>query len=373
MPILMTREEYDRIKKWTNPDKEDPEAKRQREYIEYLDKQSAEITKSWPNSLENVNKRNEEMRRARTESHDNANARFYKNYVKRKKEEQERMMYSARDMIFKNKDAPKLLLSAVVESVILKEREEQIKFNNKYVGEYEREQARLYEEKVLRQAKEWNELQQERKRRRFQFNKQHQKDILDQIKEIDDRKRKEYEEELTQQKMDIENSNKEMQAIKEFEMNFKETERQRIWRDNEQAVKEREQRKREQAMRDHMDDQLLEVLTRSQARVEARRKATEKEVRKQSLQEREQRKREQAMRDHMDDQLLEVLTRSQARVEARRKATEKEVRKQSLKERSNASYGPPFFLNMSDGISTNYESFEASSRLRPGGRSRRKR
>ncbi|KAI5632465.1 trichohyalin-like [Phthorimaea operculella] len=84
-------------------------------------------------------------------------------------------------------------------------------------------------------------------------------------------------------------------------------------------------------MRNHMDYQLLEVLTRLQARVEARRKATEKEVRKQSLKEREQRKREQAMRDHMDDQLLEVLTRSQARVEARRKATEKEIRDEKLR------------------------------------------
>ncbi|KAJ2940336.1 hypothetical protein O0L34_g10 [Tuta absoluta] len=279
MPILMGREEYDRIAKWTNPDKEDPEAKRQREYIADLDKKSAEITKNWPNSVENVNKRNEELRRARRESHENTNTKFYKRYIKRKKEEQERMMHSARDMIFKNKDAPKLLLSSVIESVILKEREEQIKFNNKYVGEYEREQARLYDEKVLRQAKEWNELQEEKKRRRFQFNKQNQKEILAQIKEIDDRKRKEYEEELLQAKMDVENSNKEMQAIKEFENNYKEAEKRRIWRDNEQSLREVEQRRREQASRDHMDDQLLQVLIRSQARVEARRRATEKEIR----------------------------------------------------------------------------------------------
>lgn len=57
-----------------------------------------------------MNKRNEELRQARIEVAEQANTKFYKRYLKRKKEEQERLMYSARDVVFKNKDAPKLLL-----------------------------------------------------------------------------------------------------------------------------------------------------------------------------------------------------------------------------------------------------------------------
>lgn len=59
---------------------------------------------------QNVNKRNEELRKARRDAAEQTNTRFYKRYCKRKIEEQERLMYSARDTIFKNKDAPKMLL-----------------------------------------------------------------------------------------------------------------------------------------------------------------------------------------------------------------------------------------------------------------------
>lgn len=57
-----------------------------------------------------MNKRNEELRLARIEATEKANSKFYKRYLKRQKEEQERLMYSARDVVFKNKDAPKLML-----------------------------------------------------------------------------------------------------------------------------------------------------------------------------------------------------------------------------------------------------------------------
>lgn len=59
---------------------------------------------------QNVNKRNEELRQARREAAEQTNTRFYKRYCKLKIEEQEHLMYSARDIIFKNKDAPKMML-----------------------------------------------------------------------------------------------------------------------------------------------------------------------------------------------------------------------------------------------------------------------
>lgn len=62
------------------------------------------------NLLQNVNKRNEEERRLRAEQTESVNNKFYNKYLKRKKEEQKRLMTSARQIIFKNKDAPKLML-----------------------------------------------------------------------------------------------------------------------------------------------------------------------------------------------------------------------------------------------------------------------
>lgn len=57
-----------------------------------------------------MNKRNEELRRARVAAAEQANTNFYKQYVRRRRDEQRRLMAGARDIIFKNKDAPKMLL-----------------------------------------------------------------------------------------------------------------------------------------------------------------------------------------------------------------------------------------------------------------------
>lgn len=48
----MSKDEWARIERWTEADREDPEMIRRREYVQYLDKTSKEMTKSWPNSLE---------------------------------------------------------------------------------------------------------------------------------------------------------------------------------------------------------------------------------------------------------------------------------------------------------------------------------
>ena len=52
MPILVSKEEWDRIHHWSKFDAEDPEVVRRREYVKYLDDTSRVMTKSWPNSLE---------------------------------------------------------------------------------------------------------------------------------------------------------------------------------------------------------------------------------------------------------------------------------------------------------------------------------
>ncbi|XP_049876457.1 trichohyalin-like [Pectinophora gossypiella] len=283
VPIVVTKDEWGRILKWTDTNREDPEVIRRREYLKYLNDTSAKMTKNWPNSLENVNKRNEEVRRARIEAAENANSKFYKRYVKRKREEQQRLMYSARDTVFKNKDAPKLLLSAVVESCVLKEREEQIKFDKEFIHKYNAEQKRLNDEDITRRAKEWNDMMDERKKKRFQVNKQHQKELLEQAAEVAERERKQHEEELSMQRQDIINSNKEMKAIKKFETEFKEAEKARIWADNKRSMDELQALRNEMAARDKMDDKLIDVLLRSRCRIEAKRKATEKEIRDEKL------------------------------------------------------------------------------------------
>ncbi|CAG9788963.1 unnamed protein product [Diatraea saccharalis] len=269
MPIVLSKDEWDRIGRWADHGKEDPETVRRREYVRYLDAKSNAMTKSWPNSLENVNKRNEEARRARLEAAEAKNTNFYKRYVKNKQEEQERLMYSARETIFKNKDAPKFLLGAVIETVVQKERMEQMKFLEE-LRRKEAEQKRQDDDDIILRAKEWHARNQEKKAKRFEVNKQHQKEILEQAHEVSERNRTEYETELNMQKLDNIKAEEEMDAIKKFGEDFR-------------SRQENEHRRREQEARDQLDDKLIDILVKSRARIEAKRKKTEKDVKDEKL------------------------------------------------------------------------------------------
>lgn len=52
MPIVMTNEEWERIKLWADENREDADVARRRDYLKFLDDTSREMTKNWPNSLE---------------------------------------------------------------------------------------------------------------------------------------------------------------------------------------------------------------------------------------------------------------------------------------------------------------------------------
>lgn len=52
MPIVLSADEWARIRRWTETGREDPDVVRRREYVRYLDQASKEMTKAWPNSLE---------------------------------------------------------------------------------------------------------------------------------------------------------------------------------------------------------------------------------------------------------------------------------------------------------------------------------
>ncbi|KAL0822095.1 hypothetical protein ABMA28_005459 [Loxostege sticticalis] len=330
MPLVLSKDEFRRIERWTDENKEDPEAARRREYVRYLDATSREMTKSWPNSVENVNKRNEELRRARLEAAEQSNTKFYKRYVKRKQEQQERLMFSARDTVFKNKDAPKLLLSAVIETVIQKERSEQVKFLNEQRN-LEAEQKRRDDDDIIQRAKDWHALIALKEKRRRDANKQHQKEIVNQANEVATRNRTEYEEELSMQKIDNIRANEEMDAIKKFEDEFKAAEKRRIWADMERSRQENEKRRSEQAARDNMDDRLINVLLRSRARIEQKRKQTEKDVKEEKLRvlEKISQKLESgdAAREAKDLAILnKAIKEKEAIAEARRQADERKNR-----------------------------------------------
>lgn len=68
---------------------------------------------------------------------------------------------------------------AVIETVTQKEREEQIKFLQELRRQASQQKQREDEE-TIRKAKEWKDLMETKKQRRFEVNKQHQKEILDQ-------------------------------------------------------------------------------------------------------------------------------------------------------------------------------------------------
>ncbi|CAH0725439.1 unnamed protein product, partial [Brenthis ino] len=330
MPIAMTKDEWSRINKWKES-REDPEVVRRREYVKFLNETSREMTKQWPNSLENVNKRNEELRRARIEAAERANTKFYKRYVKHKQEEQQRLMHTARDTMFKNKDAPKMLLSAVIETVVLKERQEQIKFKRE-IQQKEAEQKKKDDDDIIQKSKEWHELMALRRKRRFDANKQHQKEILDQAHEVSERKREEYEAELNMQKIDNIKADKQMAAIREFEEDFKASEKARIWADMERAREEAGARRRERAARAALDARLLLVLQRSQRRVDAKRRQTEKQIQDDRLQvlQRISEKLESgdAARDAREQSiLLKAIEEKEAIAEASRQAQQRKQEK----------------------------------------------
>ncbi|XP_038222672.1 trichohyalin-like [Zerene cesonia] len=246
----MTKDEWSRITRWTDTNREDPEVTRRREYVRYLDQASREMTKNWPNSLENVNKRNEELRRERIEAAEAANSKFYQQYLKRKREEQRELMYSARETVFKNKDAPKLLLSA---------------------------------------------------------------------HEVAERNRIEYETELDLQKIDNIKADEQMEELRKFEEDFKAAEKARIWSDMERSRGEAAQRRREVAARDRMDDRLIDVLQRSRARVERRRKQTESDVKEEKL------------------RVLEKISQKLESGDAAREAKEQENLQKAVKEKEAAA------------------------------------
>ncbi|XP_045775084.1 vicilin-like seed storage protein At2g18540 [Maniola jurtina] len=324
MPIAMSTDEWARLSRWSADHREEPEAARRREAVQHINQMSQLMTKSWPNSLENVNKRNEELRRARLAAAEQANSLFYARYVKQKQAEQARLMYNARDSFFKNKDAPKLLLGAVIETVIQKEREEQVKFNKELKKQAE-EKKKQDEEQIIQNAKEWHALMELRRKRRFEVNKKHQKEILDQAHEVSERNRKEYEEELNQQMVDNIKAQEQMESLREFEQEYSKNEKEHILADMQRAKQEADKRRQEQEARDKMDDRLIEVLQRSRARIERRRRQTEKQIQKekQEVLEKISQRLESgdAERDAKEQQILEkAVKEKEAAVEARRQA-----------------------------------------------------
>ncbi|XP_047992403.1 trichohyalin-like isoform X2 [Leguminivora glycinivorella] len=282
MPLVLSQAEFDKLVSWVDGSRENKDAARQSEYVKHLNDQSSWMTRKWPNSFENVNKRNEELRRARVEAAEQANSKFYKKYMRQKRDEQARLMYSARDTIFKNKDAPKMFLRAVIETCVQKEREEQLKFKAERKRE-EKEQKRKDDEEIHRRAAEWHALMATRRQRRFEADKQHQKEILEQAHEVAERQRTEHETELNYQIIDNIKADEQMDALREFQHNFNIAEKARILADMKQSKAELDARRAEEQARDQLDDKLIAVLQRSRARTQAMRKKTEKDTRDEQL------------------------------------------------------------------------------------------
>ncbi|XP_063386931.1 trichohyalin-like [Cydia fagiglandana] len=331
MPLVLSQAEFDKLVSWTDGSRENKDAARQSEYVKRLNEQSSRMTREWPNSFENVNKRNEESRRVRHEAAEQANTKFYKKYMRKKRDEQARLMYSARDTIFKNKDAPKFFLRAVIETCVQKEREEQLKFKGERMRE-EREQKRKDDDEIIRRAAEWHALMKTRRQRRFEVDKQHQKEILEQVHHKAERNRTEHETELNYQILDNIKANEQMEALSEFEHNFNKAEKARILADMEQSKAELDARRAEERARDQLDDKLIAVLQRSRARVQALRKKTEKDIRDEQLRVLEQNSKRletgDAARAEKEQASLEAAVREkEANAEARlRKDREKKAR-----------------------------------------------
>ncbi|GBP30104.1 hypothetical protein EVAR_94947_1 [Eumeta japonica] len=297
MPMVLSGDEWGRITKWTKKPSVQVEVAQRSEHIRSLDERSRAISRKWPDSIENIAKQHEEMRLERKAAEEEANAEFYRDYVKRRRQEQEQLMESARDTFFKTKDAPKLLVSAVIETATLKERQEQIQFLNQLRQET-RERKKRDDNTAIEHSRAFHKFHVEKARRRREANKAYQEELLQQlsklivdyfkeksdwIHETSERQRREYEDELNNQKVDSMRAAEEIEIIEKFERDLRVKEKRRILADAEQSLKDTEERRRARAAQQRLEDQITEVLTKSKQIINAKRRETEREIQEEKL------------------------------------------------------------------------------------------
>ncbi|KAL4709281.1 hypothetical protein ACJJTC_013341 [Scirpophaga incertulas] len=164
---------------------------------------------------------------------------------------------------------------------------------------------------------------QKKQQTRFEVNKQHQKEILDQAKDIAERNRMEYEAELNLQKIDNIKAAEEIKALKKFEEEFKAAEKQRIWADMQRSRDETAALRRERASRDALDDRLIGVLTRTTDLMQRRRKETELAIKQEKL------------------RVLEKISQKLESGDAAREAKEQAVLDKAIKEKEAIPYRYP--------------------------------
>ncbi|CAH2230010.1 jg20220 [Pararge aegeria aegeria] len=226
--------------------------------------------------------------------------------------------------IISRRPRKQMFSSAVKETVTQKERKEQVKFNNELKQQAAEKKKRDGEE-VLKNAKEWHALMELREKTRFEVNKKHQLEVLNQAHEVSERKRAEYEMELNMQKIDNIKAQEQMDTLREFDEEYRKNERDNIFADMVRAKQEAEQRRAEQEAREKMDDRLIEVLQRSRARIESKRRQTEKQIQKEKqdvLDKISQRLESgDAARDAKEQQILDkAIKEKEAIMDARRQA-----------------------------------------------------
>uniref|UniRef100_A0A1B6M949 Trichohyalin-plectin-homology domain-containing protein n=1 Tax=Graphocephala atropunctata TaxID=36148 RepID=A0A1B6M949_9HEMI len=222
---------------------------REREEVENRKLQSKEMAKTWDNTILNIRRRRIENRRQQIAQLEKDRRKRFLEMRQEEADSKKRIIEEAQQILRRDKDNSKSLISALKFSEVLREREEQIKFEKK-LQEIENERERAYAEKLKADAENYKlELEQEKEKeinKKRKFNKEVRKEMAELVKRTQD-------EEMMEKELEAQDNIRIMEEIKtvlESEKQEKERKRQLVMNDvveNRRLIAEYEaQCKREQ-------------------------------------------------------------------------------------------------------------------------------
>ncbi|XP_054268773.1 cilia- and flagella- associated protein 210-like [Macrosteles quadrilineatus] len=193
------------------------EKEREKEDLENRKMASKEMAKTWDNTIINIRKRRIEKHRNQIAQLEKDRRRRFLEMRKEEEDNKKRVIEEARRLLRQEKDNAKSLISALRFSEVLREREEQIKFEKK-LQNIENEREKEYAAKLKSDAEEYKlELQNEKEqkyKKMAELNKEVRKEMAEFIKRKEELQQSEIE-------LEIQDNMRVLEEIKEIEENEK--------------------------------------------------------------------------------------------------------------------------------------------------------
>uniref|UniRef100_A0A1B6JY75 Trichohyalin-plectin-homology domain-containing protein n=1 Tax=Homalodisca liturata TaxID=320908 RepID=A0A1B6JY75_9HEMI len=205
-------------------------AEKEREELENRKLQSKEMAKTWDNTIINIRRRRIENRRFQIAQLEKDRRKRFLEMRQEEADNKKRIIDEAQQILRRDKDNSKSLISALKYSEVLRERGEQIKFEKK-LQEIENEREREYAEKLKADVENYKlELAQEKEKeisKKKKLNEEVRKEMAELVK-------RKHDEEVMERELEAQDNIKIMEEIKtvqENERKEKERKRQLVMKD----------------------------------------------------------------------------------------------------------------------------------------------